>query len=857
MFLFVFPISPIFIRIVKRITILLIAVVAVQYLTAQTRLITGAVLDSLTRNPIPNVTISIPNHPGGVFTNPNGSFRMHVAADIQKITFTSTGYIPRTLTLKNDTLQRLTVFLSKSYTELQGVLVRPKKEKYRNKNNPAVELIRQVIANKEKNGPGAYPYTSYQQYEKIRLLLDKVPNWTINNKVMRKFRFLTENRDTTLIPGQSLVPVYIEELSSDNFYQRHPENRKKLVLGKKNVDFGEYVDMRGISTFLNRLYEDINIYDNTINIFTIQFTSPVADLAPTFYMYFIHDTITDNGIKLIRLDFTPRNPEDLLFRGTLYITLDGNYAVRKVEMGVTRHTNLNYVREFHIRQEFEQGPGERYHLATSNVLALFSVFPRSPGVVGERTVAITHVTDTTLPAKVFNGPSSDTIAKADRQPDNFWMDARTVPLDVTEAKTYANTDSLLKMRSYRRLADLVNLLASGYKSAGKFDIGPVGNFYSFNPLEGAKLSVGGRSNTKLSTRYYTQDYLAYGLKDEKWKYFLSAAYSLNNRSIYSYPLNYIQASFLRDTRTPGQETVFATGSTFLNSFSRGKNDQWLYNDIFRLSYVHEFGNHFSYNLGLKYWRQQPAGTLVYAYEKSPGVFDTVRQVTTSEVSANLRWAPHEQFYQGKNGRTGITNKYPILTLQYTRGIQGLFGGQYHYNAFHFNLYKRFYWAPFGYSDVRFDAGYLDGSLPFPLLIIAPANISYVYSFNSYNLMNIGEFVSDHYAGLNIDHYFGGFFLNKIPLLKKWRIREVIGGKILYGGLRDINNPDINTQQMKFPLTNGLTTAYPLGSQPYIEASVGLYNIFTFLRLDLVKRYTYLDHPHISSLGLRASANFSF
>jgi hypothetical protein len=856
-FLFVFPISHIFIRIVKRITILLIAVTAAQYLTAQTRLITGAVLDSLTHNPLPNVTINIPHHPGGILTNANGSFRMHVAADIQKLTFTSTGYTPLTITLRNDTLQRLIVFLSKSYTELQGVLVRPKKEKYRNKNNPAVDLIRQVIANKEKNGPGAYPYTSYQQYEKIRLLLDRLPDWTINNKVMRKFHFLTENRDTTLIPGQSLIPVYIEELSSDNFYQRHPANKKKLVLGKKNVDFGEYVDMRGISTFLNRLYEDINIYDNTINIFTIQFTSPVADLAPTFYMYFIHDTITDNGIKLIRLDFTPRNPEDLLFRGTLYITLDGNYAVRKAEMGVTRHTNLNYVREFHIRQEFEQGPGERYHLATSNVLALFSVFPKSPGVVGERTVAITHVTDSIPNPKVFNGPSSDTIAKADHQPDNFWTGARTVPLDATEAKTYANTDSLIRMRSYRRLTDLVNLLSSGYKSAGKFDIGPVGNFYSFNPIEGSKLSVGGRSNTKLSTRYYTQDYVAYGLKDEKWKYFLSASYSLNNRSIYSYPLNYIQVSFLRDTRTPGQETVFAQGSTFLNSFSRGNNTQWLYNDILRLSYVHELGNHFSYNMGMKYWRQQPAGSLVYEYEPSPGVFDTVRQVTTSEVSANIRWAPHEQFYQGKNGRTGIINKYPIFTLQYTRGIQGLFGGQYHYDAFHFNLYKRFYWAPLGYSDVRFDAGYLDGSLPFPLLIIAPANISYVYSFSSYNLMNIGEFVSDHYTGLNIDHYFGGFFLNKIPLLKKWRIREVIGGKILYGGLRDINNPDINTQQMKFPLTKGLTTTYPLGSQPYIEASVGLYNIFTFLRLDLVKRYTYLDHPNVSNLGLRASANFSF
>jgi hypothetical protein len=771
--------------------------------------------------------------------------------------FTSAGYRPITLPLTGDTLQHFTILLSKSFIELQDVVVHPKKEKYRNKNNPAVDLIRQVIANKEKNGPGAYPYTSWQQYEKIRLLLDRLPAWTVNNKLMKKFRFLTENRDTVLAPGKSLIPIYIEEVTSDNYYRRHPENKKKRILGKKGVDFGEYVDMKGISSFLNRLYEDINIYDNTINIFTIQFTSPVAELAPTFYMYFIHDTVVENGEKLIRLDFTPRNPEDLLFRGTLWITLDGNYAVRKVDLGVTRHTNLNYIRDFRVRQDFEKGPGDRYHLATSNVLAFFSVFPKSPGVVGERTVSITQLTDSTFPANVFTGLSVDSLPKAGHRPDSFWTHARSVPLDLSEAQTYANTDSLLKMRSYKRLTDVINLLSSGYKSAGKVDIGPVGNFYSFNPLEGSKFSMGGRSNTKLSTRLYTQDYLAYGTRDQRWKYFLSASYSLNNRSIYTYPLNYIQASFLRDTRTPGQETVFSQGSTFLSSFSRGNNTKWLYNDIAKLSYIHEFGNHLSYTLGIKYWRQEPTDSLIYVFEPSANRFDTVRQITTGEISATIRWAPHEQFYQGKNGRTGIINKYPILTFQYTKGVQGLFGAQYHYDAFHFNLYRRLYWAPFGYTDFRFDAGYLSGLLPFPLLIIAPANQSYVYSLNAYNLMNTQEFVSDHYAGINLDHYFAGFFFNKVPLLKKWRLREVIAAKLLYGGLRDVNNPDKNPDQMKFPLTKGLISTYPLGSQPYFEASVGIYNIFTVLRLDLVKRYTYLDHPNISSLGLRATANFNF
>jgi hypothetical protein len=276
-----------------------------------------------------------------------------------------------------------------------------------------------------------------------------------------------------------------------------------------------------------------------------------------------------------------------------------------------------------------------------------------------------------------------------------------------------------------------------------------------------------------------------------------------------------------------------------------------------VSNVREFGNHFSYILGMKYWKQEPAGSLTYVYSNSPGKFDTVRALTTSEVSGTLRWAPHEQFFQNKSGRADIINKYPVISLQYAKGINGLFGGQYSYDAFHLNAFKRCYLAPLGYSDITFDAEYLSGILPFPLLIIHPANQSYFYSFFAYNLMNTEEFVSDHYLAVNIDHYFNGFFFNKIPLLKKLRLREVIAAKVLYGGLRNDNNPAVSTGQMIFPLVNGVASTYTLDRTPYVEAGVGIYNIFSFIRLDLIKRFTYLDHPDIAKMGLRVSTNFHF
>jgi hypothetical protein len=766
------------------------------------------------------------------------------------------GYDPVTLSIRDLPDQPLTISLSRTYTTLKEYILTAKPGKYRNRNNPAVELIRKVIANKERNGPKAPAYTSYQEYAKIRLLLDRIPRLIADDRILKKYHFLFDNRDTTLMPGRSLIPIYIEEVLSDNYYRKHPEKSKKIVLGRKSVDFGEYIDMKGISQFINRLYENINIYDNTIDIFTTRFISPIADIAPTFYMFFIRDTTVEEGQRIVRLYFTPRNPEDLLFRGYLYVNIDNNYAVTRVELGVSKNINLNFVREFQVKQDFEKGDDDHYHLLNSDVIALFNAIPGTLGMVGERIVKLDQIKDTIIPDKWLKGPDVDTLRQAREYSDSLF-NARPVPLTASEEKTYSNTDSLTRMRSYHRLMDFATAFTAGYKSAGKIDVGPIGSFWTFNPIEGQRLRLGGRTNTHLSTRWYGESYAAYGFKDQRWKYFASASYALNNKSVYTYPLHYLQISWLNDTRSLGAENAFSQANNFFSSFTRGDNSKWLYNQIARFTYIHEYSSHFSYNLGMKYWKQRPTGSLYYIYQPLADHSDSIRQITTGELSLSIRWAPHEEFLQNKSGRINVINRWPIMTLQYAKGIRGLFDGRYNYDAWHFNIYKRAYIAPVGFSDITIDAGYMKGNLPFPLLRVAPANQSYFYYENVYNLMNIGEFVSDHYAGLNIDHFFGGFFLNKIPGLKRLRLREVIGGKILYGGLRDENNPAINPGQMKFPTTNGLTTTYSLTGKPYIEASIGIYNILSIVRLDLVKRFTYLDHPNISTLGLRVSTNFNF
>jgi len=822
--------------------------------------IKGIVRDAVTQQPLQSVSIYFKGGKG-VASGADGSYSLiNYSNRSNVVNFSYVGYKTVSKTVVPNTEQTIDVALEVAAGN--SVTVKTKKRgKYSNKNNPAVDLIRRVIANKDKNKISSYDYVQYEQYEKMEMSLTNKPEKLMNNKLFKNYRFILENLDTTKLEGKAVLPIYLQENISQKYYRKNPEKTKTYVLGNKKVNFGDYVDNNGISSYLNRLYEDIDVYQNNISLLTNQFLSPIADMAPTFYRFYIRDTIEKEGVKLIRLSFSPKNLNDLLFKGTIFVTLDGNYSVQKINMSISKHANLNFVRQLSINQDFEKGPDGRFHVILSNTMAEFSLSKgASGGVMGERTVSFKNF--------IINQPANDSVYKGNavvyvnnsaNTVDSFWVQHRSPQLSETESKVYSNIDSLQNMRSYKRFMDIATLVLAGYKSAGPaYEVGPVSAFYSFNPVEGFRLRLGGRSTPKFSKSIYFENYIAYGFKDEKFKYFLSGTYSFNHQSIYGYPLNYLKLSFQHDTKIPGQEFQFVQEDNFLLSFKRGKNDKWLYNDIFKAEYVREFSKNFSYTLGFKNWKQTPAGSISYVKQK--GIEQTnIPDVTTSELSAELRWAPHEQFYQGKVYRIPIFNKYPIFKLKYVAGIKGLLNGEYNYQNINLNIQKRFYLSQLGYTDVSAEGGYIFGKVPFSLLTIHRANQTYSYQLNSYNLMNFMEFVSDRYAAVNVDHYFNGFFFNKIPLLKKLKLREVIAAKVLWGGVRAENNPAVNNDLFKFPVdaNTGLPTTYSLGSTPYVEVSAAVANIFKLVRVDLVKRLTYLNHPDVSQWGIRTRFKFDF
>ena len=477
------------------------------------------------------------------------------------------------------------------------------------------------------------------------------------------------------------------------------------------------------------------------------------------------------------------------------------------------------------------------------------------GVFGSRTITYGNY--------ILNQPRPDTTYKADAEAnasdelkhksDAFWAQNRLDTLSRTEAATYKNIDSLKNMPSFKRTLNVATLILAGYYDLGPFEIGPSNAFYSFNPIEGLKLRVGGRTTPELSKRYYFETYAAYGFKDERWKYFLSGTYSLNDRSIYKFPQNYLRASFQRDTKIPGLNLQFVQQDNFFLSFKRGVNDKYLYNDIYRFDYVHEFESHFSYSVEFRNWKQEPAGSLYFVNNTG-----NVPRLTTTEADLTLRYAPNEQFYQGKIYRVPVPSKYPVFTLDYTQGLKNVFGGSYQYSNVNFRIDKRVYLSQLGYADVSAQASHIFGQVPYPLMDIFAANQTYAYSLYSYNLMNFLEFVADRYETVTIDQHFEGFFFNKIPLFKKLKWREVASFKAAWGAVGDQNNPALNPSLYQFPVaSNGQPITYALNGTPYLEGGVGIENIFKFLRVDLVRRFDYLDHPNVAKFGIRARVKLDF
>jgi len=830
-------------------------------------IIKGVVQDAINSEPLLFATVVLVGANAGTTTDSIGKYSITTWQPVTKIAVSYLGYKPDTMKIIPGKTQTINFKLYPVTTDLKEMVFTAKKKDYKNKNNPAVELIKEVIEHKSKNVIESFDYYECQKYQKVVFGVTNISEKFKNRKILRKFKFIYNNIDTVKVPGKEVLPIYINEELSDYHYRKNPPTKKEVVKADKRVTYSGFIDDKGLTQFMNYIYQDVDIYKENIYLFTNQFVSPISGLAPSLYRFYIMDTVKIGDDSCYRLSFFPRNKEDFLFQGYLYITKDSLYAVRKIDMTINKDINLNFVKSMRITQTYEKKE-IGWALVEDFVGADFGIIKSGElGIYGEK---VLHYLN-----PVFNVKRSDDFYRGDdiyikddaaTKSEEYWNTNRPVPLTNTEQGIYSTLDSLHNLNAYKRLMKISELIFTGFPSFGPVEIGDVNTFFGFNPVEGNRFKFGARTTNYMSKKFVLDDYVAYGTLDKKYKYNTGITYSLTNRNIYQFPVKSIRFSTQNDIMIPGQQLKDFQADDYLLNFKRGINDKWLYHKDYTFTYLFEIRTHFSYSIQLQTQNILPAGSLFFNPTSYNDTVNSINQIHNNTISVDLRYAPDEKFYQGKVWRVPIASLNPIFNLQYTAGLKasefpntnGLLLGQYHYQNIYASIQKRYILAPFGYTDILLEGSKLIGQVPYPLLQVARANQTYAYMPNSYNLMNFMEFVSDQYESIQIDHYFEGFIMNRIPLIRKLKLREKISFKAITGSLSNQNNPAITPGLFQFPTDkNGKPITYSLSKMPYMEAGVGIGNILKVFRVNLLRRLDYLDHPNVSQYGVRLELKIEF
>ena len=704
-----------------------------------------------------------------------------------------------------------------------------------------------------------------------------------NNFLFKKIKFVFDNVDTNKASGKVNLPVFLRENISDVYYRKNPKAQKEYIRGERITNFDEILNSIGIAQYMTNMYQEIDFYDNTIMLLTNGFVSPLSPLAPTIYRFYIQDTSIIKGIPMAHMYFAPRNKSDFAFMGHMWVALDSSYAVRKIEVGIPKDINLNWVNELQLSQEFdwvndgenektasdtdlpqnnrEGGIKQGLMLTKDDIFIDFGITKKDStrSILGRKTTSYRNYTvnkplpDSLFVTKAITFRAPDALKKT----EVYWTENRHDTLTKVEQGLYKTVDSLNNFKPFKRFMKGLRFLFEGYTPFGGFDLGPVNTFYSFNTIEGFRLRLGGRTNMKFSEHLMLEGYGAYGFKDDKIKGYAGMRYNFGAGRLMRFPYNQLKLWYQDEIKIPGQELQFVQEDNLFLSIKRGVNNKMIYTATAGAEYLKEFQGGFSFNLSAKNIRQRPAGALLFDYDYK-GEHQFKDMITSSELGMMMRFAPNEQFYEGATYRSPILNKYPIFEVRYSKGLKGVVNGEYDYHRFQFKAEKVFYLPPFGYSDLIVEAGRTLGQVPYPLLTAHKANQTYAYQMESFNLMNFLEFVSDKYASVNYYHNFQGVFFGRIPLLKKLKWREVFTFKSLWGGIDAKNLPNSDNNLLRFPVDeNGQVLTHSLDKKPYIETSVGISNIFKVVRIDYVRRLNYTDLPNVSKSGIRARVKMEF
>ena len=789
---------------------------------------------------------SIEKHPGWVLTVSALSYKSQTISVNEKTDFIE-------VKLKDDS------------HKLNEVVVKTKRGKYTRKDNPAVELMRRVIAAKKKTDLSNHDYYQYDKYQKITLALNDLKKEQLEGKFFSKRQYLLDQVETSPYNGKLTLPVSVDETVSQHIYRKDPKTEKDIIKGQQSNGIGQVIQTGEIlNTALKDAFTDVDIYDDYVRLLQYPFPSPIGRTGISFYHYYIEDTVYVERDLCYHLQFIPANSQDFGFRGELYVLADSSLHVKKCNLYMPHNTDVNYVKNMKIEQEYTRLDNGEWVLSKDDMIAELHVNSVLQDLLVVRNTRLTDYAFDELPKILFKGKAKVRHdMDAMNRDEAYWNKYRQVDLTKSESSMDSFIHRMENSKGFKYIIFFVKALMENYVEIGggtdgkksKFDLGPVNTYISKNFVDGIRLRLAGRTMAALNPHFFWDGYAAYGTKSNDWYTGNIFTYSLNKKknSPFEFPMRNITFEVARDVTSPSDENLLHNKDNFFMTFRAASQDEMFLYHRQKLAFTYETDWGFRFNTSLRFQSNRTVGNLHYYHLDGT----EVKKIRMTDLNVGINYNPGVTYVNTKQQRLPINLDSPEIGLSHTMGFKGFMGGQYHSNITKLSIYKRQWLGSWGYLDFHAIGQAQWNKVPFPMLILPPINLSYFEQEETISLMKDWEFLNDRQVFWALSWDMNGKLLNRIPLIKKLKWREWFAIKGVWGHLTDKNNPYLEKNQGDGRLFKFPKNSHVMNDTPYWECVAGVHNIFKFFSVEYVRRLTYLNNNNIDKWGIRFGFMMSF
>lgn len=827
--------------------------------------ISGNVRDE-SGNVLPYVTVRLKDTSYGCTTDNKGNFSFMGPSGNQTLLISSIGYSNVEISLTASVKYPLQVRMASETYSLSEVEVKPGREHYSRRDNPAVDLVRQLIEKKEDEDPDSHEFWSRHRYERLNIAMDDFNEKKRSRAPYNRFDFLDEYIDTSLVSGMPILNVSTREKVATDYYSRSPMRRKQHIEARNWAGIDDFMMAGDIQAAVEGAVTDIDIFDDKISIFRREFPSPLARsvMSTNYYKYYIIDTVSVGGELCTDLSFVPFNPESFGFTGHIYVTCDSALFIKWVQMGVPYDINMNFVQYMDINQKFERDAEHPRLLVEESLSTVLKPYDVIDGLYVRRVAYYSgYRFDDQVDKEIFSRPEIEIEDDASTErSDEYWAEQRS---DEETMRARAIKEMVARLREnklYHWTERGIAFLFSGYipvkDKKTPYYYGPLNTTASYNGLEGLRLRTGGMTTAWLNPKLFLRWYVAYGTQDQKLKGMGNLEYSFvpKKESYNEFPIRSLTLHHEYDIFQYGQTFNYTNKDNFVLSLRRKADDKTGYLRNSYLTFTYEWYSGFSVRATLRNRCFMDSRLISFDRVMPDGSTLGTHDFSLTDLELKLRYAPGEKFVQMNWNRHTVTPEKPVFTLTHSISHEGILGSDYSVQTTEAEYRQRIFITPFGYLDAVVKGGKVWDQVPYPLLTIPNANLALAMRKESFELMNPMEFVLDSYAQWDVEYSMNGFIFNRLPLLKKLELREVITTRGIWGTLSDRNNPAIDRSGniFKFPEQ---AIAAPMGNTPYTEIGFGIENIFKVLRVDYYRRLTHKNTPGVSTQGVRIAVHVEF